>query len=152
MRNKFILLLSLSALGFSLSSIANPFSRKSNCCCQEEVVEKCVGETSADGTCTPEAHHDHEESEMSMPSQHTNTMHSERHEETMVESKPTYTERREEAVMETKPAYTERKEEAVMETKPVYTERKEETVMETKPVYSEKKEVKNSTNYHRGLW
>ena len=102
MRNKLILLLSLSALGFSLSSIAGPFSRR-NCCCQteevqevveREVIEKCDGETNSAGICIPKT------------------------QETVVETKPVYT--------ETKPV--------------VYTETTKQEV------------IKDSTNYHRGLW
>lgn len=134
MRNKLILLLSLSALGFSLSSIAGPFSRR-NCCCQteevveREVIEKCDGETNSAGICLPE---------------------------------------REEAVIETKPVYVERPQvqeviekcDGEINSAGICIPKTQETVVETKTetkpvVYTEttKQEViKDSTNYHRGLW
>ena len=162
MRNKLILLLSLSALGFSLSSIASPFSRR-NCCCQteevqevveREVMEKCDGETNSAGICLPER------------------------EEAVIETRPVYVERpqvqeviekcdgevnsagicipkREEAVVQkcdgeinSAGICIPKREETVVETKPVYTETKPVVYTET----TKEEVIKDSTNYHRGLW
>ena len=140
MRNKLILLLSLSALGFSLSSIAGPFSRR-NCCCQteevqevveREVIEKCDGETNSAGICIPKT------------------------QETVVETKPVYVERPQvqeviekcDGEINSAGICIPKTQETVVETKPVYTETKPVVYTET----TKEEVIKDSTNYHRGLW